>query len=236
MSAVDLVEAGIADLRAALEDGRATSLELVRGFLERIRRHDASGLRLNSVVVQNPEAEAEAAASDARRLAGRALGPLDGIPYTAKDSYMVRGLTVAAGSPAFEHLTAQRDAFTIERLRGAGAICIGLTNMPPMANGGMQRGVYGRAESPYNADYLTSAYGSGSSNGSGTATAPASRRSGWGRRPGRAAGRPRRTTVCTHTRPRAESSPSGATGRSFPRWTSSCRTRVPWRISSRCSM
>ncbi len=43
--------------------------------------------------------------------------------------------------------------------------------MPPMANGGMQRGVYGRAESPYNADWLTSAYGSGSSNGSGTATA-----------------------------------------------------------------
>ena len=48
---------------------------------------------------------------------------------------------------------------------------IGLTNMPPMANGGMQRGLYGRAESPYNADYLTSAFGSGSSNGSGTATA-----------------------------------------------------------------
>ena len=48
---------------------------------------------------------------------------------------------------------------------------IGLTNMPPMANGGMQRGVYGRAESPYNADYLTAAFGSGSSNGSGTATA-----------------------------------------------------------------
>lgn len=66
---------------------------------------------------------------------------------------------------------AQRDAFTIERLRDAGAVLIGLTNMPPMANGGMQRGVYGRAESPYNADFLTAAFGSGSSNGSGTATA-----------------------------------------------------------------
>ena len=119
----------------------------------------------------NPEALTEAEASDTRRARGEVLGPLDGIPYTAKDSYMVRGLTVAAGSPAFEHLVAQRDAFTIERLRAAGAICLGLTNMPPMANGGMQRGVYGRAESPYNADYLTSAFGSGSSNGSGTATA-----------------------------------------------------------------
>ncbi|MFI6057458.1 amidase [Streptomyces sp. NPDC051286] len=59
----------------------------------------------------------------------------------------------------------------MERLRAAGAVLIGLTNMPPMADGGMQRGVYGRAESPYSADWLTSAYGSGSSNGSGTATA-----------------------------------------------------------------
>jgi amidase len=59
----------------------------------------------------------------------------------------------------------------IERLHDAGAILIGLTNMPPMANGGMQRGLYGRAESPYNEAYLTAAFGSGSSNGSGTATA-----------------------------------------------------------------
>ena len=66
---------------------------------------------------------------------------------------------------------AQRDAFTVERLRAAGAICLGKTNMPPMANGGMQRGVYGRAESPYNADYLTAPFASGSSNGAGTATA-----------------------------------------------------------------
>ncbi|MEE1786557.1 amidase [Streptomyces sp. SP17BM10] len=93
------------------------------------------------------------------------------MPYTAKDSYLAKGLTAAAGSPAFQHLVAQRDAFAIERLRAAGAVLIGLTNMPPMANGGMQRGVYGRAESPYSADWLTSAYGSGSSNGSGTATA-----------------------------------------------------------------
>ncbi|MBN9173442.1 MAG: amidase, partial [Microbacterium sp.] len=126
---------------------------------------------LNAVVVPNPEARAEAAASDARRAAGTTLGPLDGIPYTAKDSYLVRGLTAAAGSPAFATLVAQRDAFTISRLRAGGAICLGLTNMPPMANGGMQRGVYGRAESPYNPDFLTAPFGSGSSNGSGTATA-----------------------------------------------------------------
>lgn len=170
---IDVVETGIADLRAALEDGRTTSVELVRAYLARIDAYDGADTEtaLNAVVVRNPDALAEAAASDARRANGDALGPLDGIPYTAKDSYLVRGLTAAAGSPAFADLVAQRDAFTIERLRAGGAICLGLTNMPPMANGGMQRGIYGRAESPYNAAWLPSAFGSGSSNGSGTATA-----------------------------------------------------------------
>ena len=165
---IDVVEATIADLRAALESGAATAVELVHAYLARIDAYDDD---LSAVVVRNPRAIAEAEASDARRAAGASLGPLDGIPYTAKDSYLVEGLTAAAGSPAFAHLVAQRDAFTIERLRGAGAICLGLTNMPPMANGGMQRGVYGRAESPYSAQYLTAPFGSGSSNGSGTATA-----------------------------------------------------------------
>ncbi|REJ07351.1 amidase [Microbacterium bovistercoris] len=169
----DVVEASIAELRAALERGSVTAVDLVDAYLARIDAFDGPGTEtaLNAVVVRNPEARAEAAASDARRAAGETRGPLDGIPYTAKDSYLVAGLTAASGSPAFADLVAQRDAFTIERLRAAGAICLGLTNMPPMANGGMQRGVYGRAESPYNADWLTSAFGSGSSNGSGTATA-----------------------------------------------------------------
>ncbi|MFI9630344.1 amidase [Streptomyces sp. NPDC052042] len=169
----DVVEASIAQLRAALEEQRTTAVELVRACQERIAAYDAPGTptALNAVVVHNPGALTEAEASDARRAAGQTLGPLDGIPYTAKNSYLVRGLTVAAGSPAFAQLVAQRDAFTIERLRAAGAVCLGLTNMPPMANGGMQRGLYGRAESPYNADYLTAPFGSGSSNGSGTATA-----------------------------------------------------------------
>ena len=170
---IDVVEASIADLRGALESGRATSVEIVHAYLARIEAYDRPGTAtaLNAVVVPNPAALAEAAASDRRRSSGQALGPLDGIPYTAKDSFLVRGLTAAAGSPAFAGLIAQRDGFVIARLRSAGAICLGLTNMPPMANGGMQRGLYGRAESPYNADYLTAPFVSGSSNGSGTATA-----------------------------------------------------------------
>lgn len=165
-----VAEATIAQLRTALDKGTVTSEQLVRSYLARIEAYDNDGPRLNAVVVANPHALTEARASDARRARGQSRGPLEGIPYTAKDSYMVEGLTVAAGSPAFEHLTATFDAFVISRLRSAGAIVLGLTNMPPMAAGGMQRGVYGRAESPYNLDYLPAAYGSGSSNGSGAAT------------------------------------------------------------------
>jgi len=166
-----VVEASIADLRAALESGVVTSEQLVERYLERIAHYDSAGIRLNAVPVLDPRALEAARESDRRRAAGHTRGPLDGIPYTAKDSYKAEGLTVAAGSPAFEHLRAGGDAFTIERLRAAGAVLIGLTTMPPMANGGMQRGVYGRAESPYNPDFLPAAYASGSSNGSGVATA-----------------------------------------------------------------
>ncbi|UZE32355.1 amidase [Pseudomonas sp. B21-059] len=170
---IEVTEVSIAELRAALESGRTTAVELVQAYLARIDAYDGpdTATALNAVVVRNPEALKEAEASDERRANGQTLGPLDGIPYTAKDSYLVKGLTAASGSPAFAELVAYRDAFTIERLRGAGAICLGKTNMPPMANGGMQRGVYGRAESPYNAAYLTAPFASGSSNGAGTATA-----------------------------------------------------------------
>ena len=170
---IEVTEVSIAHLRAALESGQTTAVALVQAYLQRIDAYDGpdTPTALNAVVVRNPDALAQARASDERRAAGQTLGPLDGIPYTAKDSYLVKGLTAASGSPAFKDLIAYRDAFTIERLRAAGAICLGKTNMPPMANGGMQRGVYGRAESPYNAHYLTAPFASGSSNGAGTATA-----------------------------------------------------------------
>ncbi|MGE0859209.1 MAG: amidase [Gammaproteobacteria bacterium] len=166
-----IVEATIAELAAALDAGQVTSVELTLLHLNRIAHYDRHGLRLNAVPVLNPALFDDALASDLRRARGEARGPLDGIPYLAKDSYAVKGLTVAAGAPAFEHLIAGDDAFVVARLRAAGAVLVGLTNMPPMAAGGMQRGVYGRAESPYNPDFLAAAYASGSSNGSGTGVA-----------------------------------------------------------------
>ena len=111
-------------------------------------RFDRSGPCLNSIPLLNPSALDEAKASDARRERGDLLGPLDGIPYTAKNSFKVEGMTVAAGSPAFADLIATDDAFAIEKFRASGAILLGLTNMPPMANGGMQRVYMGALNLP----------------------------------------------------------------------------------------
>lgn len=167
----NVVEASIEDLRTALESNRVTCVDLVAQYLQRIGKYDCRGPMLNSIPLLNPNVFDEAAASDDRRASGRKLGPFDGIPYTAKDSYKVKGMTVACGSPAFQELQANEDAFMISKLREAGAVLIGKTNMPPMAYGGMQRGVYGRAENPYNPEYLAAAFGSGSSNGSAVSTA-----------------------------------------------------------------
>lgn len=165
----ELIDASIADVLEALRSGDITSVWLIGCHLDRIEAFDRGAGGLNSIPVLNPNALVEAAESDRRWRAGipRAL---EGVPYTVKDSYSVEGLTVAAGSPAFEHVVARHDAFCVEKLRGAGAVLIGKSNMPPMADGGMQRGLYGRPESPYNRDFLAAAYASGSSSGSGVAT------------------------------------------------------------------
>ena len=101
---IEVTEVSIAELRSALEAGRTTAVELVKAYLARMDAYDGAGTdtALNAVVVRNPDALAEAEASDARRARGEVLGPLDGIPYTAKDSYLVKGLTAASGSPAFK--------------------------------------------------------------------------------------------------------------------------------------
>ncbi len=166
----ELIEATIEDVLGAFARGEITSVWLTERYLARAAAYDQGPEGLHAIVVANPHALAAAEESDRRWAAGTAR-PLEGVPFTVKDSYMVAGLTVASGSPAFEHLVAQWDAFSVEQLLEAGAVLVGKTNMPPMADGGMQRGVYGRAESPYNRDYLAAAYASGSSNGSGASTA-----------------------------------------------------------------
>ncbi|KAJ4248416.1 hypothetical protein NW762_012753 [Fusarium torreyae] len=170
MTSFNLVEASIDDLQAALSSGALTSVDLVAQYLRRIALYDCRGVSLNSIPILNLDVFQEAAQSDDLRASGK-LRRLEGIPYTVKDSYKVKGMTAAAGSPAFKDLIATEDAFTVQAIRSEGGVLIGRTNMPPMAYGGMQRGCYGRAESPYNPKYLAAAYWSGSSNGSAVSTA-----------------------------------------------------------------
>ncbi|CAJ0544185.1 Ff.00g034900.m01.CDS01 [Fusarium sp. VM40] len=168
---IPLLEASISDLKRLLDDRIISSVELVALYLHRIGKYDCRGPRLNSICLINPEVFAEAKASDDYRASGKQPRPLEGIPFTVKDSYKVKGMTVAAASPAFANLEATSDAAIVELLRKAGAVVLGKTNMPPMADGGCQRGLYGRSESPYNHKYMCTAYASGSSYGCGVSTA-----------------------------------------------------------------
>lgn len=167
----DVCTLGIAEMLEMLESGRATSVDLVTACLNRIGYLDRTGPCINAVPLVNPDVFWEARESDNRRASGAPIGRLEGIPFTVKDSFKVRGMTVAAGSPAFADLIANEDAASVALLRAEGAVLIGKTNMPPMAAGGVQPGLYGYARSPYHPSYLSAAYGSGSSNGAGAATA-----------------------------------------------------------------
>uniref|UniRef100_L2FA87 Amidase n=1 Tax=Colletotrichum fructicola (strain Nara gc5) TaxID=1213859 RepID=L2FA87_COLFN len=173
LQCLSIVDASIENLQNALIDGRINSVQLLAKHLHRVAQYDRRTPRLNAIPVLNTNAFEDAEASDDYRGGnnGSIRSLLEGIPFTAKDSFMMKGLPVAAESPAFRNLTAGVDAFTVGAIRSAGGIPLGKTNMPPMANGGMQRGLYGRAESPYNSSYLAAAMGSGSSNGCGVSTA-----------------------------------------------------------------
>jgi Asp-tRNA(Asn)/Glu-tRNA(Gln) amidotransferase A subunit family amidase len=167
MSKFNIVEASLNDHKRALDSGEVSSVDLVIAYLNRIAKLDICG-GLNAFTVFNDKVFEEAAASDARRDQGLAAQALEGIPYAIKDSYKVAGMSVTDGSPALKGVMSSEDSAIAAKLRAAGAVLIGKTNMPPMAAGGMQRGMYGRAESSYNSEYLTGAFSSGSSNGAAT--------------------------------------------------------------------
>ncbi|KAH7353199.1 amidase [Plectosphaerella cucumerina] len=167
---LDITSASITDIQNALSCTSLTSVELVTRYLRRIAQLDSRGPMLNSITLINPNVFEEARASDRFRGSGQKPRSLEGIPFTVKDSFSVAGLTVSAASPAFPDLMASDDAAVVASLRHAGAVFIGKTNMPPMADGGSQRGLYGTSTSPYNPKYLCTSFASGSSYGSAVAT------------------------------------------------------------------
>jgi amidase len=170
----DLDEASIAELQHRMESGRETARSLVEKYSARIDAIDRRGPALHSVIEMNPEALAIADGLDAERKTGRTRGPLHGIPVLIKDNIATADrMMTTAGSLALAGSRPPKDAFIAARLRAAGAVILGKTNLSEWANfrsthstsGWSGRG--GQTRNPYALDRNPS----GSSSGSGAAIA-----------------------------------------------------------------
>src|SRR5262249_7067375 len=164
----DVMEKTIFQLQAAMAAGMVTSRKLVEIYLARIAAYDKQGPALNTIVALNPKALAVAEALDAERRAGRVRGPLHGIPVVVKDNYETVEMPTTAGSIALAAFHPHADAFQVRRLKDAGAVIIGKTNMHELAagittissSGGQSKNPYDRDRNP-----------GGSSGGTGSAIA-----------------------------------------------------------------
>jgi amidase len=168
----EMEEATVADLQKRMSAGSLTASALTQRYLERIAAIDKRGPALNSVIELNPDALSIAAALDAERKAKGPRGPLHGIPVLIKDNIDTADrMMTTAGSLALVGSIAARDAIVAQRLRAAGAVLLGKTNLSEWANfrsshstsGWSGRG--GLTRNPYALDRNAC----GSSSGSGAA-------------------------------------------------------------------
>lgn len=170
-------ESTVADLQAEMTAGRLTAVQLVDLYLARIAAYDHQGPSLNALVTVNPRARAEARARDDERRAGRVRGPLHGIPVLVKDNYSTADMPTTAGSIALAGFVTGRDAFQVRRLREAGAIIVGKTNMHELASGVTNAAtLVGQTCNPYDPARIPG----GSSGGTGAAIAASFAAIGWG--------------------------------------------------------
>jgi len=170
----DLEEATIDQLQQKMASGEYSSRRITEMYLKRIKEVDKQGAMLNAIIELNPDAIAIADQLDKERKAGRIRGPLHGIPILVKDNIDTGDkMMTTAGSLALLGHNAARDAFIIGRLRAAGAVLLGKTNLSEWANfrssrstsGWSSRG--GQTRNPY----VLNRNPSGSSAGSGAAVA-----------------------------------------------------------------
>ncbi len=175
ITAKDIANASIDNVQTWFDEGRLNAQTLVLLCLERIARLDRSGPRLNSVVEVNPDAYHIAQLLDQERRLRGPRSPLHGIPVLIKDNIATADkMHTTAGSLAMKDVYAPQDAFVAERLRQAGAVILGKTNLTEwanfmtdhMPNGYSSRG--GQVLNPYGPGSLDTG---GSSSGSGAAVA-----------------------------------------------------------------
>ncbi len=170
----EVYEQSIGALQVAMVRGELHALTLVQAYLARIAALDQGGPGLGAVLELNPEAEAYAAALDAERAAGHVRGPLHGIPILLKDNLDTADQThTTAGSLALLGSRPRADATVVRRLREAGAILLGKTNLSEWANFRSNRSTSGwsaRGGQTHN-PYVLERNPCGSSSGSAAATA-----------------------------------------------------------------
>ena len=128
--AFDIIEATVTDVHSAFTDGSLTSQALVQIYLDRIEAYDDS---INAFIMLNPHALAEAAALDAEYAKTGVLRPLHGIPVVVKDNYDTADMQTTGGSAALEGLVPPDDAWQVARLKEAGVVILGKTNMAEWA-------------------------------------------------------------------------------------------------------
>src|SRR6185503_1959000 len=134
-SPFDPVEKSIPQLQAAMQRGDVTSRDLTAAFLARIDAYDQKGPRLNAMIAINPRALDAAAALDRERASGRVRGVLHGIPVVIKDNFETIDMPTTGGSLALAGMETGRDAFQVKKLRDAGAVIVGKTNLHELASG-----------------------------------------------------------------------------------------------------
>jgi amidase len=165
----DLMTATLADIDAAFAAGALTSERLTQLYLARIAAYDKTGPRLNAVLRLNPAALDEARALDAERKTKGPRGPLHGVPVLLKANIDVAGWPATAGFHGLRDSLATTDAEQTARLRRAGCVILGLTNMSEFASGPAISTLGGQIRNPHAPDRSPA----GSSGGSGAAAAAA---------------------------------------------------------------
>ena len=132
--ALEVGEKSVEQLQAMLASGKITSAQLTQAYIDRIRVLDRAGPKLRSVISLNPQAMEQARKADRNRQLGTAHGPLFGIPVLVKDNIDTAENATTAGSRALKDNFTRRDAPLVARLRAAGAIILGKTNLSEWAN------------------------------------------------------------------------------------------------------
>lgn len=146
-----LEEATVDSIHAGYRDGSLTATELVKRYLARIEAYDKQGPALRAMITINPDALATAAALDAEYKAKQGkVGPLHGIPMLLKDNFNTKDMPTSGGNVAMKNSRPASDAFTVERMRRAGAIILGKTNLQELARGGVSiSSLGGQVLNPY---------------------------------------------------------------------------------------